>query len=93
MRFREYGWAVEQTFPDGDLGRQALVDYLKQLFKPWPTLDKIDYATLKTTYSHDSPGHPDREAGPGWGPTYIITLKGYGVVGYTDTELEKADAD
>jgi hypothetical protein len=90
MRFREYGKPVEQTFPDGALGRQAIVDYLRQRFRPWPTLDHIDFSTLKSEYSHESPGDPAREQGPGWGPTYLVTVKGYGVVGWCDALLQEA---
>lgn len=78
MRFREITKSAAQAFAD----KQAIVDYLREVLAPWPTAPVPTLRNLTSEYSHESPGKD------GWGPTYIVTLKGYGVIGFADAPLD-----
>lgn len=85
MRFREHG--TNKPIVEGD--KAAIVAYLRQQFAPWPDLDHLDPADIQSedlgiaivasAYKH-AWWHT-------WPAFHMITLKGYGVVGYTDEPL------
>lgn len=84
MRFREHGMGKPVLqFKD----RAALVAYLKEQFAPWPDLDHIDPAKLKT----EPYGVFGKHQGPGWwaGRVWLVTLPEYGVVGYADEAISR----
>jgi len=59
-------------------GRHGLVAHLRKEFERWPSLDNFDDKAL-----HIDPycaGDPRI----GWNDVWIITLDGYGVVGFCD---------
>jgi hypothetical protein len=81
MRFREHGNGKPVlTLKD----RAALVAYLKEQFAPWPDLDRIDPAKVRT----EPLGVFGKNQPPGWnGKVFLVTLPEYGVVGYADEPL------
>jgi hypothetical protein len=73
MRFRERG----KDKPTIEVaGRPELVAYLRELLLPWPTAP--DPVGIRT---HADPIPTD------WGPTFVVILPGYGVIGYTDAPV------
>lgn len=81
MRFREVGQSQAIEVED----KAAVVARLKESFRRWPDLDHLDPANIEAEYSHEAA--PTHEGAPGWGKVYIVTLKGYGVVGFADAPL------
>ena len=78
MKFREHRGGLDESMatlvevPD----RAALLEYLRKLAEPWPTFPPISSETV-----HIEPYIWDSRIG--WN-THIVTLDGYGVVGFTD---------
>lgn len=76
MKFREHRGQLRDSMatcvkvPD----RQALIDHLYRSFQMPLPFDEIRIEP----YSK----HPDRRIG--WPETYVVTLEGYGVIGFTD---------
>jgi hypothetical protein len=81
MRFREHGTGKPLLQLQD---RAALVAHLKAQFAPWPDLDRVDPAKLKT----EPLGVFGARQPPGWaGRVFLVTLPDYGVVGYADEPL------
>jgi hypothetical protein len=89
MRFREHGLDKPTIHVEG---RQGIIDYLGSGlcdWSRWPDLDQLDLTNLQ---SEDLGlaiiGNANKHAWwKGWPAFHLITLKGYGVVGYTDAPL------
>jgi hypothetical protein len=56
--------------------RADLVAHIQQLMKPWG-LDVMPEQVKLAFY-----GGPDKRIG--WAATYVVTVKGYGVIGFAD---------
>jgi hypothetical protein len=76
MRFREHGHDKPIVQLDD---RAALVAHLKMEFAAWPSLDDLELAKLKT--------EPYGRSIFWDGQVWLLTLPGYGVIGYTDEPL------
>lgn len=81
VKFREHRGTLADAMqtcvelPD----RAALITHCRKLFEAFPTAPLIDNRTIKVMlYMTD----PDTRIG--WDNTYIVTLKNYGVLGFTD---------
>jgi hypothetical protein len=69
--------------------KAAIVAYLRDQFAHWPDLDQLDPANIK---SEDLGLAIVDNANKGawwhaWPAFHLVTLQGYGVVGYTDEAL------
>jgi hypothetical protein len=85
MRFREHG--LDKPTIHGD--RAAIVRYLRDQFAHWPDLDRLDPANIQ---SEDLglaivSGANKHAWWRAWPAMHLVTLQGYGVVGYTDQAL------
>jgi hypothetical protein len=60
----------------------ALLDHIRTLAEPWPTFPPMTSETV-----HIKPYGRDERTG--W-DTYIVTLDGYGVLGFTDGREDRA---
>jgi hypothetical protein len=80
MRFRESRGTLAdamETVAELPPTRPALVGYLQNLLKTWPTAPPVTLETVRVEpYAYDPRNN--------WGCTYIVTLDGYGVLGFTD---------
>ena len=78
MRFREHRGSLadsmETTVNVAD--HSALLDHIRKLAQAWPTFPPVTPETV-----HIKPYGWDERIG--W-DTHIVTLDGYGVLGYTD---------
>jgi len=84
MQFREHrGGLAEAMKTKVNLdGRAALVSHIQQLLKPFG-LDVKDEDVKVVLYSGPDPRI-------GWNATYVVTVKGYGVIGFADSPVEGA---
>lgn len=62
---------IEQT-------REALVAHVRAEFAAWPTMDNFHFDQLRVSPYY---GDDDRI---GWRDVHIVTIDGYGVVGFTE---------
>ena len=83
MKIREHrGHLAEsmETVKEIEPTKEALFNFIKDSFKCWPTMSKI-----KETDIHiESYGYDNRID---WN-TYIVTIDGYGVFGFTDGDVK-----
>jgi hypothetical protein len=83
MKFREHRGGFEDsmstTVEVSD--RAALMAHFRKLAEPWPTFPPI---TDDTVHIESYYGIDERN---GW-DTHIVTLDGYGVLGFTDGPVE-----
>lgn len=91
MRFREHGMNKPTINVEGKAG---VVDYLRSGLAHWPDLDHLDPANIQSEHlgveiSLNANSHAWWRD---WPEFHLVTLPGYGVVGYTDAPLEAADA-
>ncbi len=79
MKFREHRGGLEDsmaTTVEID-GMDGLLSHIRKLAEPWPTFPPVTSQTV-----HIEPyGGVDQRTG--W-DTHIVTLDGYGVLGFTD---------
>lgn len=81
MKFREHRGSLDDAMktcveiPDGP----ALLAHCRKLFESWPGVPLINPKSLVV-----EPYHMMRDERIGWPMTYIVWLKGYGVLGFTD---------
>lgn len=80
MRFREHRGGLSESMKTiiEVADQAALLDHIRKLAQPWPTFPPV---TPKTV--HIKPYGWDGRIG--W-ETYIVTLDGYGVLGFTDAD-------
>lgn len=86
MRFREHGTDKPTIHVTG---KQGVVDYLRSGLVRWPDLDHLDPAKIQ---SEDLGLGLIRVANRRawwrcWPAIHLVTLPGYGVVGYSDGPL------
>ena len=83
MKIREHrGFLVEsmETVQEIEATKRALFEFIKESFINWPTM-----LSIKETDIHVEPyGYDDRI---NW-DTYIVTIDGYGVFGFTDGDVK-----
>ena len=85
MRFREHG--TNKPVIEGD--KAAIIAYLRQQYAPWPDLDRFDPADIQSEDLGISMINQANKRAwwAGWPAFHLVTLPGYGVVGYTDAPL------
>lgn len=86
MRFREHGMNKPIIHVEGKAG---VVDYLRSGLAQWPDLDHLDPASIQSeplglAIITSANKHAWWK---GWPAFHLVTLPGYGVVGYTDEAL------
>lgn len=82
VKFREHrGSLVESMNTVVEIvDLDALLKHLHKLAEPWPTFPAITRETVELSlYARDERN--------GWYDTYIVVLKGYGVLGFTNGPL------
>lgn len=81
MKFREHrsGLAESMETVVEIKDREELLAYIAKILYPWPTAPSVTPETVKV-----APYHYDARIG--W-DTHIVTLEGYGVLGFTDGPL------
>lgn len=80
MKYRPHKWLLADSMAEcADVdGRAGLIEHLRKELSPWPTLDGFaDNAIHVDPYCAGD----DRI---GWKDVWIITLDGYGVLGFCD---------
>lgn len=77
MKFREHRRDMAESMATAVEvnGLEGLVTYIRILAEPWPTFPPVTPDTI----------HFARYSGIGIN-TYIVTLEGYGVLGFTDSK-------
>lgn len=86
MRFREHGLNKPTIHVEDKAG---VVDYLRREFAHWPDLDHLDPADIQSeplglAIVTNANKHAWWKA---WPQFHMVTLQGYGVVGYSDEAL------
>jgi hypothetical protein len=86
MRFREHGMDKPTIHVEGKAG---VVDYLRSGLARWPDLDHLDAANVVSEYiGPEIVSNANKHAWwRGWPEFHLVTLPGYGVIGYTDAPL------
>ena len=81
MKFREHRGSLADAMttcveiPD----QAALVEHCRKLLEPWPTAPSVNNRSLIV-----KPYYNEVDKRIGWPMTYIVWLKEYGVLGFTD---------
>ncbi len=81
MKFRQHRGSLADslgTTVELPNTQQALFDHIVEILKPWITV-VANTKTVKLT-----PAPDNRIYGSGWQTNYMVSLDGYGVVGYAD---------
>lgn len=78
MKFREHRGSLAESMETVVVlaDHEALLDHIRKLAEPWPTFPPVSPETV-----HIKPYGPDKRID--W-DTHIVTLDGYGVLGFTD---------
>jgi hypothetical protein len=86
MRFREHGLNKPTIQIES---RQGVVDYLRGAFAHWPDLDQLDLADIRSeNLGPEIVSNANKRAWwKHWPALHMVTLPGYGTVGYTDAPL------
>ncbi len=84
MKFREHRLPVEnsaETIVELPRDRGALIEHLKALLAPWPSAPPVTRETVVV-----EPYYPETaDNRPEFFLDYLVSLKDYGVMGYTDS--------
>jgi len=80
MRFRQQRRTLDESMKTViDLpNRQALIDWARAELKPWG-VEFADEAVKVERYHGD-----DNRVTPPWRDTHIVSIEGYGVLGFTE---------
>lgn len=83
MKYRPHRASLADSMADLveiDGTRDALIELIRTELRPWPTMDHFPQTAIHVS----SYGGPDARIG--WDQVFIVTLDGYGVLGFTDHE-------
>lgn len=81
MRYRPHRSALADSLAEAvtiDGTREALISYIRHELGPWTPVDHFPEAAI-----HVSPYYGDDDR-IGWKDVHIITLDGYGVIGFCE---------
>lgn len=86
MRFREHG--LNKPIIDV-AGKAGIVDYLRSGLAQWPDLDHLDPAKIESEdLGPEIVSNANKHAWwRSWPAMHLVTLPGYGVVGYSDAPV------
>jgi hypothetical protein len=83
MRFREHRGGLAESMETMVVvdGKKGLVAHIQKLLKPY-SVTVIDSDVAASLYGSSG------DARIGWEKVYIVTVKGYGVIGFSDSAIE-----
>ena len=84
MRFREHRGGLAESMETQVVvdGRKGLVAHIQKLLKPF-SVDVKDADVAASLYGSSGDGRI------GWEKVYIVSVKGYGVIGFSDSAIEQ----
>ena len=90
MRFRQHRGLLEDSMKTQVMIKNwdELIGYIKGLLWEWPSAPPVTDETLHVKLYLDR-----GDARIGWAQTYIVTLEGYGVLGFTDGPCRPVHAE